>query len=217
MSPTPVLDLSGDPERLAAIVAAARRAGAADAVLVSGVLPDGHRVYGWYARDVVDMAPERPRAPRPPAPSSPPPPRSQVDVIAANLARSPVRVGQPAPAARTTAPAPTGGMGAERRRELLGHTALGRAIVDEERRAELRAIARTPAPISPAVRRALETTPLGRRVLADRAARDPDGEAAARVAVGGLTPERRRELLGAFGMGRTVLADEDRARRAAGR
>jgi len=54
-------------------------------------------------------------------------------------------------------------------------------------------------------------------VLADRVERDPDGEAAARAAVGGLAPERRRELLGHVSQGRAILAEEDRARRAAGR
>jgi len=142
MSPTPVLDLSGDPERLAAIVASPRRAGAAGAVLVSGVLPDGHRVYGWYARDAAGAG----RAPAPgaagelparvPAPIAPVDAReAQIRAIAANLNRTPVRVGVPAPTGRPTAPASTGGMSPARRRELLGHTAHGGAIVDAERRA----------------------------------------------------------------------------------
>jgi hypothetical protein len=83
---------------------------------------------------------------------------------------------------------------------------------DREAR-EREAARRKPAPISDAVRRGLAATHLGRQVLAERARRDPDGEAEA----AGLDPARRRALLEGSPQGRAILADEDRARRAAGR
>jgi hypothetical protein len=55
---------------------------------------------------------------------------------------------------------------------------------------------------------ALSSTPLGRQVLRDEAAKDP-----ARVTVSGLAPARRRALLSASSWGRSILAEEERARR----
>jgi len=228
---TPVLDLTDDPERLAAIVAAPwRRPDEHEVIIVTGRLRNGHLVHGRYARDVVDST--RPVVPAPaegrvrrlvtaflaherasaaPAPATTvDPAEARIAAITAQLARTPVRVGtMPAPAQLR----PSVGMSPERRRDLLGHTALGREIRDRGGRAERQAAARKPAPISARVRRALGTTDLGRRVLADRAERDPAGEAAARERAGGPGERRRRELLAGSGVGRAVLDGEDRRRR----
>jgi hypothetical protein len=188
-------DLSNDPERLAAIVESSwERPDEDDAVIVSGTLPGGRRIYGRYSRAVVDAAraatpapapvaatPERPRPAPSPFATLPAPMRAAVE---AALARTPAPV--PTPRPQLERPAATAARADVDR--LLALTPLGQDVLRNRAQAEREAAARAPAPISDTVRRGLEATHLGRAVLAER--RDPEGEARA----AGLDPSRRRKM-----------------------
>ncbi len=107
----------------------------------------------------------------------------------------------PAPASR---PRPSHAPTAERTDDLLSMTPLGREALRLREDREREAARRKPAPIGADVRRDLAATHTGRSVLVERARLDPTGEGQA----AGLDPARRRELLEASTLGRSLLREE---------